>query len=196
LTADLHDPLYERLVKILGALRVIESRRDTVEAEAEFLCRTFRSLPDGLSLKEVERELRSWVGLPPAPPAKRIERELQEFVREASKLRDRVSRMSKGAFDVMKVDRASIDLDGLIALEDAARWALSLRKQWEVGPRAKPRKLRAERVADAAASAFERLTGKPWTVPFNPETHKSYGPCLKFLEAVFTACGIDASAET
>jgi len=37
LTANLHDPLYDRLEQILSALPVIESRRDSIKAAALFL---------------------------------------------------------------------------------------------------------------------------------------------------------------
>ena len=36
-----YDQLYDRLVQVLSALPVIESRRDTVEDEAEYLCSIF-----------------------------------------------------------------------------------------------------------------------------------------------------------
>ena len=57
----------------------------------------------------------------------------------------------------------------------------------------RPRKGRAERIASAAASVFERLTGKPSTLRHSEGV--AYGPFLDFLKDVFKACGITASAE-
>jgi len=52
LTADLRDPLYYRLEQILNALPdVIESRRDTVKAAAQFLYSLSRSSPPGEEIK-------------------------------------------------------------------------------------------------------------------------------------------------
>ena len=65
LTADLHDlrydPLYDRLAQILSALPVIESRRDTVGAEANIcvIHPTWVSTRTTVQTitKQVEREL-------------------------------------------------------------------------------------------------------------------------------------------
>jgi hypothetical protein len=180
--------LCDRLEQILSALPGIdESRRDTVRAEAEFLCSVF-------SPKEAERELRAWAGLGPVT-AKEAERQLLKLVRLSSELRGHISRMSKAVLDEMGLDRTSAEPSGLGEREEAARRALSIRRQSAIRPTGRPRLSHAARVADAAASVFERLTGKPWTVPFNPETNASYGPCLDFLRHVFAACGITASPE-
>ena len=192
LTADLHDPLYDRLEQILSALPVSESRRDTVGAEAKYLCSVFRSPPDGVTTKEAERELLAWVGLRPVT-AKQAERELLALVNQSSKLRLHISKMSKAALDEMGVDRASVDLGELIEIEEAARWALRVRAQSAIRPTGRPRKGRAERITSAAASVFERLTGKPSTLRHSEGV--AYGPFLDFLKAVFKACRITASAE-
>jgi len=97
LTADLHDPLYDRLEQILSGLPVIESRRDTVGAEAKYLCSVFRSPTDGVTTKEAERELLA-------------------LVNQSSKPRLHISKMSKAALDEMGVDRASVDLGELIEI--------------------------------------------------------------------------------
>jgi hypothetical protein len=101
--------------------------------------------------------------------------------------------MSKAALDEMGVDRASTHLGDLIEIEEAARFALRVRAQSEIRPTGRPRKGRAERVASAAASVFERLTGKT-PAPRHSEG-VAYGPYLDFLKAVFEACGVTASAE-
>ena len=46
MTADLHDPRYDRLEQILSALPVMESRRDDIEDVAEYLCSTLWSATD------------------------------------------------------------------------------------------------------------------------------------------------------
>jgi hypothetical protein len=185
--------LCDRLEQVLGALPVIESRRDTVRAEAELLCSVFNP-------KEAERELRAWAGRRTAllrpVTAKEAERQLLKWIRLSSELRGHISRMSKAVLDEMGLDRASAEPSGLVEKEQAARRALSVRRQQPaIRPTGRPRKGHAGRIADATASVFERLTGKPWTVPFNPETNASYGPCLDFLTHVFAACGITASPE-
>jgi hypothetical protein len=187
-----HDPLYDRLVQILSALPVIESCRDTVVAEAKDLCSVFRSPPDGVTKKEAERELLAWVGLRPVT-AEQIERELVALVNQSSKLRLHIGKMSKAALDEMRVDRAGVEPGELIEIEEAARRALRVRAQSAIGPTGRPREGRAERIASAAASVFERLTGKPSTLRYLEGV--AYGPFLDFLEAVFKACGITASAE-
>jgi hypothetical protein len=184
--------LYDQLEQILSALPVIESRRDTVGAEAKFLCLVFRSPPDGVSPKEAERELRAWVGLRPVT-AKQAERELLALVNQSSKLRLHISKMSKAALDEMGVDRASVEPAELNEIEEAARRALRVRAQSAIGPTGRPREGRAERIASAAASVFERLTGKPSTLSHSEGV--AYGPFLDFLNAVLEACRITASAE-
>ena len=78
------------------------SRRDTLGAEAEFLCSVFS--PE-----------RSWNascghGRPSRPvTAKEAERQLLELVRLSSELRRHISRMSKAVLDEMGIDRASAE---------------------------------------------------------------------------------------
>jgi hypothetical protein len=179
------EPLDNRLEQILSALPVIESRRDTVRAEAEFLCSVF-------SPKEAERELRAWAGLRPVT-AKEAERQLLELVRLSSELRRHISRMSKAVLDEMGIDRARAEPSGLGEIEEAARRALSLRRQSAIRPTGRPRKEHAERIASAAAQVFERLTDKPSTMRHSDGA--VYGPYHDFLKAVFAACGITASPE-
>ena len=57
----------------------------------------------------------------------------------------------------------------------------------------RPREGRAKRITSAAASVFERLTGKPSTLRHFEGV--AYGPFLNFLKAVFEACRVTASAE-
>ena len=194
MTADLHDPRYDRLEQILSALPVSESCRDTVGAEAKFLCSVSRSLPDGLSPKEAERELLAWVGRRPVT-AKQAERELLALVKQSSNLRLHISKMSKAALDEMGLDRASTHLGELVEIEEAARRALRVRAQSANGRTGRPRKRRAERITTAAAEVFERLTGMSAAPSVNSKTNAAYGPFLDFLKAVLEACGVAASAE-
>ena len=68
--ADRHDPLYDlrydqlydRLSQILSELPVIENRRHTVRAEAEYLCSIYWSPPNDFApdlTKQDERDLRA-----------------------------------------------------------------------------------------------------------------------------------------
>ena len=58
----------------------------------------------------------------------------------------------------------------------------------------RPRKPRADRITAAAARGFWWLTGMHPTLSTNSEG-VAYGPFLDFLNAVFAACRITASAE-
>ena len=64
------------------------------------------------------------------------------------------------------------------------------------GDTGRPEKPIANLLGKKLARDFEVLTGKQPTVPFNNEKSKSYGPFLDFVTAIFSAIGIDASAET
>ena len=57
-----YDQLYDRLLRVLSALPVIESRRDTVEDVAKYLCSIYWSPPDDFApdiTKQDERDLRA-----------------------------------------------------------------------------------------------------------------------------------------
>ena len=177
--ASMENP--ERLEQILSALPVIESRRDTVKAQASFLwsCATF-------------------VGFPPdtiPTTTKQAERELLALGKLVSRFRLHVGKMSMTALDAMDADNRAV-LANLVQMEKAAQRGLErLRSQPAIKVTGRPRMRRADYIATVAARVFERLTGMPATVSFNPGTSTSYGPFLDFLKAVFDACGVAASAE-
>ena len=96
LTADLHDPLYDlrydqlydRLSQVLSELPVIESRRDTVGAEAEYLCSIYWSPPNNF-----------------APDiTKQDERDLRALWKLVNALRLHIGKMSENARAAMKID--------------------------------------------------------------------------------------------
>jgi hypothetical protein len=179
LTADLHDPLYDlrpdqlydRLSQVLSALPVIESRRDTVGAEAEYLCSIYWSPPNDF-----------------APDiTKQDERDLRALWKRVNALRLHIGKMSENARVAMKIDKGRHQL---VWMEMTAERILERLGAHRLG---RPRKGRAERIASAAASVFGRLTGKPSTLRYSEGV--AYGPFLDFLKAVFEACRITASAE-
>ena len=172
----------ERLEQILSALPVIESRRGTVKAQARFLweCASFLVSPRDT--------------IPTT--TKQAERELVALRKRVSGLRLHVGKMSMTALDAMDADNRA-GLANLVQMEKAAlRGRERLRSQPAIKVTGRPRMRRAEHIATVAARVFERLTGMPATVSFNPSTSTSYGPFLDFLKDVFEACGIAASAES
>jgi len=175
LTADLHDlrydQLYDRLSQVLSALPVIESRRDTVGAEAEYLCSIYWSPPNDF-----------------APDiTKQDERDLRALRKQVNALRLHIGKMSENARVAMKIDSGRHQL---VRIEMTAERILERLGAHQPG---RPREGRAERIASAAASMFERLTGKPSTLRHSEGV--AYGPFLDFLKAVFEACRVTASAE-
>jgi hypothetical protein len=179
LTADLHDPLYDlrydqlydRLSQVLSALPVIESRRDTVGAEAEYLCSIYWSPPNDF-----------------APDiTKQDERDLRALWKQVNALRLHIGKMSENARVAMKIDKGRHQL---VRMEITAERILKRLGAHRPG---RPREGRAERIASAAASVFGRLTGKPSTLRYSEGV--AYGPFLDFLKAVFEACRITAGAE-
>ena len=95
---------------------------------------------------------------------------------------------------ILAVNRAAMKIDNgrhqLVRMEMTAERILERLGAHQPG---RPREGRAERIASAAASVFERLTGKPSTLRYSEGV--AYGPFLDFLKAVFKACRITASAE-
>jgi hypothetical protein len=179
LTAELHDPLYDlrydqlhdRLSQVLSALAVIESHRDTVGAEAEYLCSIYWSPPNNF-----------------APDiTKQDERDLRALWKQVNALRLHIGKMSESARVAMKIDNGRHQL---VRMEMTAERILERLGAHQPG---RPREGRAERIASAAASVFERLTGKPSTLRHSEGV--AYGPFLDFLKAVFEACRVTASAE-
>jgi hypothetical protein len=173
LTADLHDlrydQLYDRLSEVLSALP--ESRRDTVRAEAEYLCSIYWSPPNDF-----------------APDiTKQDEADLRVLYKRVNALRLHIGKMSENARVVMKIDKGRHQL---VRMEVTAERILKRLGAHRPG---RPREGRAERIASAAGSVFGRLTGKPSTLRYSEGV--AYGPFLDFLKAVFNACRITASAE-
>jgi hypothetical protein len=179
LTADLHDPLYDlrhdqlydRLSQVLSALPVIESRRDTVGAEAEYLCSIYWSPPNNFAPEITKQD----------------ERDLRALRKQVNALRLHIGKMSENARAAMKIDNGRHQL---VRIEMTAERILERLGAHQPG---RPREGRAERIASAAASVFERLTGKPSTLRHSEGV--AYGPFLDFLKAVFEACRVTASAE-
>ena len=171
----------ERLEQILSELPVIESRGDTVKAQARFLweCATFVGFPRDT--------------IPTT--TKQAERELLALRKRVSGLRLQFGKISMTALNAMDADNRAV-LANLVQMEKAAQRAVGqLHNQQAIKVTGRQRMRRAEHIATVAARVFERLTGMPATVSFNPSTSSSYGPFLDFLKAVFEACGIVASAE-
>jgi hypothetical protein len=166
-----HDQLYDRLSQVLSALPVIESRRDTVEAEAEYLCSIYWSPPNNF-----------------APDiTKQDERDLRALRKQINALRLHIGKMSENARVAMKIDNGRHQL---VRIEMDAERILERLGAHQPG---RPREGRAERIASAAASVFEWLTGKRSTLRHSEGV--AYGPFLDFLKAVFEACRVTASAE-
>ena len=171
----------ERLEQILSALPVIESRRDTVKAQASFLwsCATFVGFPHDT--------------IPTT--TKQAERELLALRKRVSGLRLHVGKMSMTALDAMDADNRAV-LANLVQMEKATLRGLKwLRAQPAIKVTGRPRMRRAEHIATVAARVFERLTGMPAAPRINSKTNAAYGPFLVFLKDVFIACGVAASAE-
>ena len=165
-----HDQLYTRLLQVLSALPVIESRRDTVGDVAAYLCDAFFSPPHDFY-----------------PITKQDERDLRELRKRANALRVHLAKVDGIALTAVGIERAC--LPQLIRMEARAERAL---EQLRAPPGA-PRKQRADTIATAAAEVFERLTGTRSTLRYSEGV--AYGPFHDFLEAIFEACKIAASAE-
>jgi hypothetical protein len=180
LTADLRDPLYDlrydqlydRLWEVLSELPVIESLRDTVGAEAEYLCSIYWSPPNDF-VPDIKKQ---------------DERDLRALRKRVNALRLHINNMSENARAAMKIDNGRHQL---VRIEMTAERILEpLGDAHRLG---RPREGRAERIASAAASVFGRLTGKPSTLRHSKGV--AYGPFLNFVKAVFEACRVTASAE-
>jgi hypothetical protein len=176
LTADQHDlrydQLYDRLSQVLSALKVIESRRDSVEDVAEYLCSIYWSPPDDF-----------------APDiTKQDERDLRALWKRVNALRLHIGKMSENARVAMKIDGGRHQL---ARMEMTAERILERLGAHQPG---RPRKRRADKITMAAASVFLWLTRTHPTLRTDPEG-VAYGPFIDFLEAVFEACRITASAE-
>ena len=97
--------------------------------------------------------------------------------------------MSENALVAMKIDNACQHQLG--RMEVTAERILERLGAHQPG---RPRKRRADKITTAAARVFWWLTGVHPTLRTNSEG-VAYGPFLDFLEAVFEACRITASAE-
>ena len=179
LPASMRDP--ERLEQILNELPVLESRRDTVKAQAYFLwsCATLVGFPRDT--------------IPTT--TKQAEGELLVLRKKVSGLRLHVGKMSMTALEAMDADTRAV-LAYLVQMEKATLRGLErLRAQPAIKVRGRPRMRRAEHIATVAARVFERLTGMSAAPSVNSQTNAAYGPFLVFLKDVFVACGVAASAE-
>ena len=178
MTADLfdlrYDQLYDRLSQVLSALPVIEGRRDDVGDVAGYLCSIYWSPPDDF-----------------APDlTKQDERDLRALWKRVNELRLHINfKMSENARVAMKIDNACQHQLG--RMEVTAERILERLGAHQPG---RPPKRRADKITAAAARGFWWLTGVHPTLRTNSEG-VAYGPFIDFLEAVFEACRITASAE-
>src|SRR6478609_4677419 len=86
-----YDQLHSRLLRVLSALPVIESRRDAVEDVAEYLCSIYWSSPDDFGPDITKQD----------------ERDLQALWERVNALRLHINfKMSKNARVAMKIDNA------------------------------------------------------------------------------------------
>ena len=123
-------------MQVLSALPVIESRRDTVEDVAAYLCDAFFSPPHDFY-----------------PITKQDERDLLALWKRANALRVHLAKMDRIALDAVGIERAC--LRQLVRMEATAERALERLR----APPGRPRKQRADTITTAAASVF--LNGSP-----------------------------------
>ena len=211
-----YDQLYSRLLQVLSALPVSESRRDTVEDVAKYLCEIYWSPPDDFApdiTKQDERDLRAlWKRVNAlrlhinfkmsenARIAMKIDNACQhQLVRmevTAERILERLGAHHPGRPRKRRA-RGSIDETVIGEGTSVRPGSLTGAKAQDGSPenlRGRPRKRRADKITAAAARGFWWLTGMHPALRTNSKG-VAYGPVLDFLKAVFEACRITASAE-
>jgi hypothetical protein len=123
--------------------------------------------------------------------------ELVKFRRLAVRLHRQVSLMHRDSVNALyeKGDaphpvKLQIDLEATIRRADE-----QIAQASETAASTSPRKVAPEQTAEICAQMYEELTGKPAGLHWNDAAQAKDGPYLRFVQDVFTACGIDASAE-
>ena len=124
-------------------------------------------------------------------------KELEKFSRLASTLWKHIDSMHQEALSVLADTDARDWLlvkGDLAALVGVAKLGIENHLNQGPGPKGRPRKQQAHDVALIAAGAYRAITGEEPSV--GTKDGRAYGPFLKFVDSVFSALGIQASAET
>jgi hypothetical protein len=122
--------------------------------------------------------------------------ELEKFQRLAAKLRTHLNAMSREALNSLghADERHALAVDA--DLQRMVRRAASAAKAAAPQPAStSPKRLAPEQIAQICAQFFEGLTGKPAKLHGQFDQNQKGGPYFRFVEGVFSACGIEASAE-
>jgi hypothetical protein len=122
--------------------------------------------------------------------------ELERFERLATKLRQHLNIMSREGLNALadagERHALAVDCDLERMIERSARF----RNNAEPRPASSsPKRLAPEQTAQLCAQIYERLTSKRARVHWNDLAEQNGGPFLRFVEDVFDACQIKASAE-
>jgi hypothetical protein len=122
--------------------------------------------------------------------------EMEKFARLASKLRFHLNSMSREGLNSLARDGERCALAVDCDLEKMLHRAAEALTAAQPSPAStSPRRLAPEQTAQICAQMYEDLTSKRARVHWNDVADKSGGPFLRFVEDVFAACGIKASAE-
>ena len=123
--------------------------------------------------------------------------ELTQFRRLAVRLHRQVSAMHMDSVNALYEKgeaphpiKLQMDLEATIRRADE-----QIARAPETTANTSPRKLTPEQTAQLCAQMYEDLTDKPAGLHWNDAAQAKDGPFLRFVQDVFTACGIDASAE-
>lgn len=132
----------------------------------------------------------------PSRQKKGVAKELQEFVKQATRLTQFIGRMHAEAQNALSpngerhIEAVHEDLKVMIA---RALAAIEEAPATEAVP--SNHRLAPKQVAEVCAGIFRDLTGKRPTLHFEPIRNERSGPFLRFIEDVFSAMQIGASAE-
>ena len=122
-------------------------------------------------------------------------KELEEFVKLAGRLRRHLNGMHRESLNVLSVDRRhslAVDCD----LEDMIGRATSAIDSLPDTPAStSPKQLAQQQIAQMCAKIYTGVTGKRAALHWNAITEKKGGPFIRFVQDVFAACEVDASAE-
>lgn len=145
-------------------------------------------------------EMQDWAAAQQSSPSQ-LGKELEDFARHGFKLQIEILRMHPSTVDAINAANAALSeeipslkkFEALVGLMASAAQVASHRL--DGGKRAgRPKANTGALVAESVKRAYERLTGKKATAPFNEKTSETYGPFVQLMKDVFAALEIKASA--